>query len=521
MRHRTNPAPAPAKGRGGIALATYSRVGSAYLITAVDDDAADLGIAPGMTLADARALRPGLRIEEADPAADTKLLASLADFCERWTPCVALDPPDGLFLEIAGSAHLFGGEAALREEISKRIAALGFGCRVAVADTSAAAWALAHYGAHLIAARGETAEVLKSLPAAALRLEAAGAALLKRLGIITIGQLIERPRAPFAARIGEGAQRRLDEALGRIDPAIKFHRALPPISAMRQCLEPLTDADSLFIAISDAAKDIACEAMERCLSMRKLAVTLFSPTRETHRLSAGYSAGERDAEALARPFLELLRSASSSIDFEFGIEILRLDAVETVPFTAQAENNTARLIDILSARLGEEAVLRLACADRHIPEHAESKTPALETSRGIFNSSAADKSFVPLPPGGVRGGITTSSDKSPSSPPPKGEGHNKSARPLKLFASPSPIEVMAAIPDGPPLRFRWRRVLHDVARAQGPERIAAEWWLNADSPTRDYFEIEDTRGGRYWVYREGLYGRETNEPRWFVHGLFG
>lgn len=80
---------------------------------------------------------------------------------------------------------------------------------------------------------------------------------------------------------------------------------------------------------------------------------------------------------------------------------------------------------------------------------------------------------------------------------------------------------MAAIPDGPPLKFQWRRVLHDIVRAQGPERIATEWWLNADNPTRDYFAIEDTRGGRYWIFREGLYGRETNEPRWFVHGLFG
>ena len=478
--------------RCGIALATYARAGSAYLISAVDDEAADLGIAPGMTLADARALRPNLCIEEATPLADAKFLARLADYCERWTPSVALDPPDGLFLEIAGSAHLFGGEKALRDAIAKRFAAQGLSCRVAIADTPAAAWALAHFGAHLIAPRGETANALKSLPVAALRLEAEGADLLRRLGIVTIGQLIERPRAPFSARVGEQAQRRLDEALGRIDPPITFHRALPPISAMRHCLEPLLDADQIFIALSDAAKDIARAAKERCLSVRKLTATLFSPSRAEHRLNAGFSAGERDTEALARPFRELLHIGSTGIDFEFGIEILRLDAVETSPFEAQDENDTARLIDILSARLGETAVLRLAPANRHIPELAETKTPALEDS--------------PLPLGKVKARTTARAE---------------AARPLKLFAKPLPIEVMAAIPDGPPLKFRWRRVLHEVARAQGPERIAAEWWLNADSPTRDYFEIEDTRGGRYWVFREGLYGHETSEPRWFVHGLFG
>ncbi len=95
------------------------------------------------------------------------------------------------------------------------------------------------------------------------------------------------------------------------------------------------------------------------------------------------------------------------------------------------------------------------------------------------------------------------------------------ARPLRLFVRPEPIDALAEVPDGPPLRFRWRRVLHDVAAIEGPERIAAPWWRRPDAPTRDYFRAEDSHGRRFWLYREGLWGRETQRAKWFVHGVFG
>jgi protein ImuB len=95
------------------------------------------------------------------------------------------------------------------------------------------------------------------------------------------------------------------------------------------------------------------------------------------------------------------------------------------------------------------------------------------------------------------------------------------ARPLRLFARPEPIDALAEVPDGPPIRFRWRRVLHDVAAIEGPERIAAPWWRREDAPTRDYFRAEDSSGRRFWLYREGLWGKETERAKWFVHGVFG
>jgi len=95
------------------------------------------------------------------------------------------------------------------------------------------------------------------------------------------------------------------------------------------------------------------------------------------------------------------------------------------------------------------------------------------------------------------------------------------ARPIRLFETPEPIDAIAAVPDGPPLRFRWRRVMHEVASLEGPERIAPDWWTGeAPALSRDYFRVEDAEGQRFWLFREGLYGAETAHPRWYVHGLF-
>jgi protein ImuB len=105
-------------------------------------------------------------------------------------------------------------------------------------------------------------------------------------------------------------------------------------------------------------------------------------------------------------------------------------------------------------------------------------------------------------------------------------------RPLLLLPRAEPTEVTALIPDGPPRRFHWRGVTYEVAGSQGPERIAIEWWRRLDPPahahaserqqtlTRDYYLVEEAGGHRFWLYREGLYERETTAARWFVHGLF-
>ena len=195
---------------------------------------------------------------------------------------------------------------------------------------------------------------------------------------------------------------------------------------------------------------------------------------------------------------------------------------------SEGAEDLAHLVDRLGARLGLRRVTRLVEQDTHVPEFA------------VMAVSAASASRPPLPAAcgervGVRGGTslqTLALRQSPALAPPltlspssdgeRGQRAPRSPhRPIRLLASPERIEALAGVPDGPPLRFRWRRVLHDVRAVEGPERIAPEWWRReGDALTRDYFRAEDSRGRRFWIFREGLYGRETQETRWFMHGLF-
>ena len=94
-----------------------------------------------------------------------------------------------------------------------------------------------------------------------------------------------------------------------------------------------------------------------------------------------------------------------------------------------------------------------------------------------------------------------------------------------MFEAPEPVETLAELPDGVPARFIWRRASRRVVKAEGPERLGAEWWaLGTAKPqrTRDYYRVEDENGRRYWLYREGLYGREDADraPSWWIAGVF-
>jgi protein ImuB len=158
---------------------------------------------------------------------------------------------------------------------------------------------------------------------------------------------------------------------------------------------------------------------------------------------------------------------------------------------ALSDEGLGALVDRLTARLGRGRVRRLAPRDSHQPEQAAFSFPAAEP-----------RATPPWP------------TPAPGEPP---------LRPLSLFDPPEPVEVIAEVPDGPPRRFRWRGRAHDVALSEGPERIAAPWWLgdpDAPPPPRDYYRVEDMAGRRFWLFRHGLYGAATAPPRWWMHGLF-
>jgi len=464
-----------------------------------DASALALGLSPGLALADAQARVPALDVATHDPSADHALAERLAGWCERYTPLVALDPPDGLILDITGCAHLFGGEALLLADLCAWMKGFGYEARGAVAGTPDASRALARYGgAQVVVPSGEDDAAVRPLPIAALGIDTSLVRGLARVGLKRIGDLAERPRTPLAARFGEDLLARIDRALGRTDIKITPRRPLPPSIAERHFPEPVTNEEQIRAALESLAAEV-CRILERQGGGgRCFEAAFFRTDGAVLRIAVDTARPSRDPTAVMRLLTERLSALSDPLDPGFGFDLVRLSVLQVEPLTAtqttfdgsdSSDEETAALADRLGARFGTRAILRYAPSDTHIPERAARAIP-------VASSTGAH---------GAWGRPRT------SEPP---------ARPLHLFDPPQPVETIAEVPDGPPLRFRWRRVLHEVAMAEGPERIAPEWWRSADDTlTRDYYRIEDSRGRRFWIFREGLY-RKTASPRWFIHGLF-
>jgi protein ImuB len=475
---------------------------------AVDAGAAALGLFVGQKATDAAALVPELTLADADPAADAGALTALADWCARFSPAVAPAPPDGLYLDITGVAHLWGGERALAADLTARLARNGLAVRAAVAGTPGAAWALSHFGvAGAIAALAPAGEkgLLGPLPAAALRLAPEEAAQIVRLGLSTVGSLAALPRDQVTRRFGPGVVLRLDQALGLVREALTFRR--PPTSwfARLAFAEPISVPEDLARATRDIAGRLCARLEARGQGARRFELCFHRLDGALHRLIVGLALPGREAGAIAR----LLIPKLETVDPGFGIEVVTLAADAVEPLSARQgrldedrdialEEGVAPLIDRLTNRLGEDAVWRAEPFPSHDPERAVRRRPPLSTTAG--DPSPAGSSF--------------GSGWDPQRP-----------RPLRLFRRPEPIEAMAPVPDDPPVFFRWRGAGHRVRRAEGPERLAEEWWrrpFEDASPgrVRDYYRVEDEAGARFWVFRDALYEPGAH-PRWWLHGLFG
>lgn len=480
------------------------KTGGAQRLFAVDEAAAAAGLKAGTTLADARALVPAVAVAEAEPEADAALLAAIADWADRYTPLVGLDPPAGLVLDVTGCAHLFGGEAAMLADMLERLTAQGFKARGAVADTVGAAFAFARFTPGGVMEPGAHGEALKPLPVAALRLPGEVTAALGRLGLKTVGALIDKPRAPFAARFGPLLGRRLDQALGRERESISPRLPAPDLSAERRFAEPVARLEDIEATVHSLAASL-CDGLERRgEGARLVSLALFRADGAVTRVEVGTARPLRDPRVMIGLVGERLATrAGGGLDPGYGYDMVRLSVGLSAPAEAvqadlaggrDAAADVDRLVDRLGARFGIEAVTRLLPQDTHIPERTAVAVPAAVTAPGALAYATAPRPDAGEPP----------------------------RFPVRLLPDPEPVETVAGVPDGPPLRFRWRRVLYEVARAEGPERIAGAWWEEGEGvATRDYFRVEDTGGRRFWLYRDGLYGREVATPRWYLHGLFG
>jgi protein ImuB len=474
-------------------FALVESVKGARRLAAVDAAAEAAGLWPGQKLADAQALTPGLRTAESDPAADRKGLAALADACARFSPAVAVDAPDGLLLDMTGGAHLWGGEAGALRAIAARLQGWGVPVRLGLADTAGAAWALARYGDGLaIAPPGEQAAALLPMPVEALRLAPDLAASLRRLGLKTVEQTAGLPRAQLARRFAPELLLRLDQALGRADEALTFRR--PPSLWVERIAfaEPISTLEDFTRALGDVARALCLRLDGGGQGGRRWEAAFHRVDGQVFTVRVGTALPNRTPARLTALFAPRLEA----IDPGFGIEVvtLRADRVEPLAaaqtsLDARAEDDAdlAALIDRLGARLGEDQVWRAAPFESHVPERALVRGPATDTPAAGWD---------------------------PDRP-----------RPMRLLSRPEPIEAMAPVPDDPPAVFTWRGVRRRVRRAEGPERIAEEWWRDPTTEpdhhrVRDYYAVEDADGARFWLFRAGLYGA-PDAPRWFLHGLFG
>jgi len=480
---------------GAQPLALISESAHGPRITAVNAAAREAGVRAGTSLTDARALCPELAVAPADPAGDLALLERLALWAQRWGPWSALDPPDGLLVDVSGVTHLFGGEAQLLADASERLKARGLTARLAIAPTAGAAWALAHYGPER--AVFQLGGALGELPVAALRLDPATLLVLRRLGLKRIGDLSGVARDALARRFrsvrapAANPLVRLDQLTGKVPEPLLPVLTQPPPLVQRRLIEPIRHRPLLDQVLSDLADDMVRVLEGQALGARRLELALWKVDGEVIQRQLELAAATRAADHITRLFAAKL----DDIDAGFGIELARLTASWCEPlalsqrdFEAAAEahgTSLATCIDRLSIRLGAGAVRRPEPVASHWPERAQRWLAPLEPAR------AAQESLT------------------------------LHARPLKLLDRPELIAVIHASPDGLPRRFRWRGNLHEVTRAEGPERIAPEWWRERGAARlRDYYRVEDATGRRYWIYRYGhaADGR-GGVPEWYLQGL--
>ncbi|MFN4017334.1 MAG: Y-family DNA polymerase [Reyranella sp.] len=506
-------------------------------LAAVNPHARAAGLRPRMRLADARALLPDLLTIAGEPQADRRLIETIAGWCDRYTPWVAIDPlggalaeetetacstggfggDAGLLLDVTGCTHLFGegeaGERALLADLVTRLARHDLSCRAAMADTAGAAWALARFAERqadlLCPARGQR-DALGSLPVEGLRLEAPVLETFLKLGLRRIGDLYPMPRAPLARRFGDQPLNRLDQALGTLAEPIEPRRIPPAFRTRLAFAEPIGRAEDIAAATSRLLAALCRQFEQAGVGARQLEIALYRVDGSVDRTSIGTSRPNRDNPKLMKLFEERL----GELDPGFGVELMILSApeVETwsgtqdslpdqnAPGVASGVDGTFDLADRLALRLGAENVVRLLSRDSHLPERVQVAAPV---------------SSKPAAAGAWRRAASL-----------------KGARPTRLLQRPEPVEVTAIVPDDPPSVFHWRRHAHRIVRADGPERIANEWWRPRSDgthppagtlpPVRDYYRVEDDDGGRFWLFRDGPYQLAANgqtTARWFLHGF--
>lgn len=458
------------------------------IITATNAMAEQKGINTGMVLADARAVHADLEVLDDKPDLTDKLLKRIAEWCIRFTPIVAIDLPDGLLFDATGCTHLWGGDSNYILDVEKKLRARGYDVRMAMAETIGVAWGIARYGkAQRIVPIGEHREALLVLPPQALRLEAVTVERLNKLGLHRVKQFIQMPRSSLRRRFGAQFIVQLDRALGQqlelldpIQPLEPYHERLP-------CLEPIVTAAGIAMALQNLMESL-------CLRLRNddkgLRTAIFKGYRVDGKIEQLTIGTNRPSHHVSH-LLKLFEIKLPTIEPAWGIELFVLEAPTVEDHLPQQENmweacagledeRLAELLDRLATRVGAGAIHRYLPTEQYWPERAYKATTSLQEK-------------------------------------PLTHWRAEKLRPIHMLPIPERIDVTAPIPDYPPMVFRYKGKIHQVVKADGPERIEQPWWLQSGQH-RDYYRVEDETGHRYWLFRLGHYHEHAYQ--WFIHGFF-
>ncbi len=457
------------------------------VIKATSSAAEANGINTGMVVADCRAIMPGLQVMDEIPGQASKLLNGLAEWCLRYTPVVAIDLPDGLILDISGCAHLWGGERAYYKDIITKLRHIGYDVRGAIADTVGAAWAIAHYGKLTpIIEPGGQADALYALPPAALRLEQSILQRLNKLGLYQVRSFMHMPRRALMRRFGETLLMRLDQALGQETEMIQPIQPAQPYQERLPSLEPIRTAPGIEIALQQLLEVLCKRLVKEEKGLRKCVFKCYRVDGDVQQVNIGTNRPSRNVAHLFKLFEIKTPTLAPALGFElFLLEapvVEDLSAAQEVLWhtSDHSEAEVAELLDRLAGKVGADTIHRYLPDEHYWPERSVKVAASLQEK-----ATTAWRTDLP--------------------------------RPLLLLPVPEAIEVTVPMPDYPPMLFHYKGELHTVTKADGPERIEQEWWLN-EGLQRDYYCLEDEGGARYWVFRLGHYS--SGEPKWFIHGFF-
>jgi len=458
------------------------------VITAVNAAAQQEDVEIGMTVADARIMIPSLAVMNDKDGLEERLLKNFAEWFIRYSPVVAVDLPDGLILDITGCAHLWKGEEKYLDNITKRLNTIGYSIHLAIADSIGTAWAIARDGNNkTIISPGEQGKALLSLSPETLRIDPVIAERLHKLGLKTIGHLINISHTVLRRRFGPHLILRLEQALGKVDemiqpvtPAIPYEERLPS-------LEPIISAKGIETALKHLLQSICTRLQKESKGLRSATLLCYRIDGKIEKIEIGTNRPSHNQNHL----FKLFELKIENIETGLGIELFILKANKVESAVSEQEklwtgnsgldnNALAELLDRIAGKFGTKHIQRYLPAEHHWPERSYALAESInQTSTSSWN--------IDRP------------------------------RPLQLLAIPELIEVTAPIPDYPPMLFRYKKRLHKIVKADGPERIEQEWWLQS-SKHRDYYCVEDDHGNRYWLFRLGHY--DDDSYQWFIHGFF-